>query len=126
MNFGASYAYDADFIEGIREIFTECGECCRSGCNDCSSEFNIDQRQARPLVVTCWIVFCLCAVLLVVTIPIVVTKGFLESNKVSLVVFYVIVGFFFVVSCIANFISCRGLRWAQDYSDDLNLLDERD
>ena len=93
------------------DLFSDCRENCRNGCNDEQSEFNIDNDQTRGMVITCWVIFGLCALIIIVTLPVTITYGMFDGALgTSLILFYCIVGFFFIISCIANFISCRSLN----------------
>lgn len=94
-------SYGADFGEGVRELFMDgCGRCERS-------ERNIDNR---PMVVTCWIVFVICCLIFVITLPFIITQGKItNANRISFWVFYGIVGFFLLVSTLSNMISCYSL-----------------
>lgn len=115
MNYGT-----VDLLQGIRDMFRDCRENCRGvcrGCDDSSSgihqiehQFNIDNRQSRPMVITCWLVFGLCISILGISLPIVMVNHVITpSNKLQFGVFYGIAVFFLLISIIANALSCYSM-----------------
>lgn len=119
MNFssmGTNASMNGAYVrEGFSELCSDCFSNCRGACRGCErdrfeSDFNIDNREARAMVVTCWAVFGLCFIVLLITLPITITNGAFEGgSRTSLIIFYCVVCFFFLVASIANFISCRSL-----------------
>lgn len=103
MNFGTN-SNTVDFGDGLRDISRET---C-NGCTRVSSLFD-DAHGTRPMTVICWVTLAMCLAIIIIALPLSLVNGGVEHDKTSYIIFYSIIGFFFVVSLIVNIIVCRNM-----------------
>jgi len=111
MNFGNVTTNGNDFTNGLESLFRECRTFCRSRRDryHVENDFNIDDQLSHPMVLICWVLFGLCIIIFSISIPISIINGLIYKHTTSFIVFYSIVGFLFVVSLLANILSCKSL-----------------